>query len=48
MNVTEATAAILAAGGKPAHLEAPNLIEDLTSEVPQRLAETPRADGRAR
>jgi len=33
MNVTEATAAILAAGGKPANLEAPNLIEDLTSEV---------------
>jgi flagellar M-ring protein FliF len=33
MNVTEATAAILAAGGKPTNLEAPNLIEDLTNEV---------------
>jgi flagellar M-ring protein FliF len=33
MNVTEATAAILAAGGKPTSLEPPNLIEDLTNEV---------------
>ncbi len=33
MNVTEATAAILAAGGKGALQEAPNLIEDLTNEV---------------
>ncbi len=48
MNVTEATAAILAAGGKPDKSRAAEPHRGSHERGAQRLAETPRADGRAR